>query len=58
MADPMHLMCTCACAGRSRKQKVELEQSHVMEKLHVNGKDYVYKQVRYKCCSSCSQGCS
>lgn len=31
--------------GRSRKQKVELDRSWVLERLTVNGKEYVYQQV-------------
>ncbi len=33
-------------AGRSRKQKVLLDQDWVTERLQVNGREYVYKQVR------------
>ena len=31
--------------GRSRKQKIVLDRDHVMENLHVAGKDYHYQQV-------------
>jgi len=31
--------------GRSRKQKVELDRAWVLERLSVNGKEYVYQQM-------------
>lgn len=31
--------------GRSRKQKIQLDHDYVMERLLVNGREYVYKQV-------------
>lgn len=34
-----------AIVGRSRKQKVELDVSHVIETLAVNGKPYAQKQI-------------
>ncbi len=38
--------CTClSIIGRSRKQKIELDQSHVIERMVVGGREYVYKQV-------------
>jgi len=31
--------------GRARKIKIVLDQDHVIEKLHVNGREYIYQQV-------------
>ncbi|MAA78951.1 MAG: tRNA (uridine(54)-C5)-methyltransferase TrmA [Deltaproteobacteria bacterium] len=31
--------------GRARKMKIILNQDHVIEKLHVNGREYIYQQV-------------
>jgi hypothetical protein len=36
--------------GRSRKQKIELDASHVMETLTVEGRKLTYKQVRLQLC--------
>ncbi len=35
----------CHIIGRSRKQKVIISQDYVVEKLKVNGKTYLYKQL-------------
>ena len=40
----------CHIVGRARKQQLHVDQNHVIEKLNVNGKQLVYKQVRSASC--------
>ena len=43
--------------GRSKNQKVLLDQDFLLERMPVNGKDYFYKQVHLpKLCSICDSG--
>ena len=43
---PAQVHVTCgSSAGRSRKQKVEVDHAHAVERLTVNGRQYISKQV-------------
>lgn len=46
------VVCCRARAGRSRKQKLEVDRAHVIEQLTINGKQFVSKQVRRARCAA------
>lgn len=56
--DIMQFNCLDVPSGRSRKQKIVIGNDFVHERLAVNGRDYIYKQVRHFNLSSVEKGAS